>query len=280
MSLDTVLTLLFLVVFVVLPLVSRILRERNRRAAGQTGTGGAPKAGRPTEGTPGAGPGRQADAEQVPPWLAEAQRRVQEARARTTAEASARPSAEAPARGGALVPEDAFGPAARPSAGRALVPEDASTQRRARGLVPEDPFESGLVGREEERRAGPGLGREGVPAERLPAPARAEPRLEPRPVRREGAPSPEPAAVERGHRRRARRARSEAHLEAEAEVIVEAMAAYGRPPGGTVGARLDVVGLLRFDREAIVSGLIWHEILDEPAWKRRRGRALSRPRSR
>ncbi len=282
MSLDTVLSLLFLVFFIGLPVVSRILRDRNRRSSGRAGTGGAPPSRR------GAAPAQPPDQADVPPWLAEAQRRVREASEGTAVEASTRPADETPGQAGPPTMGHLFGPAERspaehpaaghPAAEPAPVPGEASTQRQGPPLVPEDPFGGGLMGRQGEQRADQGLGREGVPPAQAPAPASMP--AEAPPARREGAPSPEPAPGTRRRRKRVRLARAEAHLEAEAEALVEAIAAYARPPGRAVGARLDVVGLLRFDREAIVSGLIWHEILDEPAWKRRRWRVPSRPRSR
>ena len=83
MSFDTLLTLVFVVVFIVLPLVSRVLRERNRPPTAQRG-GTPPRApeGTVLDGTPPAADG------ELPAWLAEAQRRVREARERATAEAS------------------------------------------------------------------------------------------------------------------------------------------------------------------------------------------------
>lgn len=282
MSLDTVLSLLFLVFFIGLPVVSRILRDRNRRSTGRAGTGGAPPSGR------GAAPAQPPDQADVPPWLAEAQRRVREASEGTAVEASTRPADETTGQAGTPNMGHLFGPAESspaeqpaagyPAAEPASVPGEASTQRQGPPLVPEDPFGGGLMGRQGEQRADQGLGREGVPPPQAPAPTSMP--VKPSPARREGARSPEPAPGTRRRRKRVRLARAEAHLEAEAEALVEAIAAYARPPGRAVGARLDVVGLLRFDREAIVSGLIWHEILDEPAWKRRRWRVPSRPRSR
>ncbi len=266
MSFDTLLTVVFVVVFIVLPLVSRVLRERNRPPTAQRGAT-PPRApeGTVLDGTPPVAEG------ELPAWLAEAQRRVREARERAAGEASTQSR-----RSRSLVPEDPFetvAPADRP---HPLVPEDADRgqpQGRpvGRSLVPDDPFGDALAGAGGAQRGGSGLGREGVPpmmpsdrtrpesavaAERR---ARAEASDQPqRPPKQERQRRPGPVT----------------------EPTSAGASAYRRRRGWHDGARLGGVGQLRFDREAIVSGLIWHEILDEPAWKRRRGRAPSRPRSR
>ncbi len=233
MSLDTLLSVLFVVVFIVLPLVSRVLQARNRPKAG----------GRPMP--PSAGPPRDA----VPPWLAEAQRRVREAQARGSGAPDAPP----------LVREDPFGTPTVPPASRELVPTDEAPPLappvRQGGLVPEDPFEGGLFGPRGDT-ASP-LGREGSPD-----------------VARRGTAQRRALAFELGALR-------EIEDVLEAEVGATAVQRGGtRPPASPVGARLGPVGQLRFEREAIVRGLIWHEILDQPAWLRRRGRRSSRLRSR
>jgi hypothetical protein len=79
-SFDTLLTVVFVVVFIVLPLVSRVLRERNRPPTAQRGAT-PPRApeGTVLDGTPPVAEG------ELPAWLAEAQRRVREARERAGA---------------------------------------------------------------------------------------------------------------------------------------------------------------------------------------------------
>jgi len=247
-SFDTLLTVLFVVVFIVLPLVSRVLRERNRPPTSRQGPARPPASGdAPAEPAP---PVRRGDGGQtdLPAWLAEAQRRVREARERATAEASTRPQ-----QGRTLVSEDPFAPLAPRDRSPTMVPEDpfrgpGRAGKGERKLVPEDPFERGLVGPDDAQRAGPGLGREGAPPRRP---------QEPRPPRREKRQSP-----------------------IEEVGVPRAVRGHVRRHAGHDGARLVGVGHVRFDREAIVSGLIWHEILDEPAWKRLRGRVPSRRRLR
>lgn len=266
MSFDTLLTVLFVVVFIVLPLVSRVLRERNRPPTSRQGTARPPAPGGAPAGQ--ASPGGDGD---LPDWVAEAQRRVGEARERANTEASTQRKEDR-----SLVPEDPFGTLAPADRRGRMVPEDpfrgqGPARAQERTLVAGDPFEKGLVGAEEAQRAGPGLGREGASS----PPARG-PRSE--------------TAV--GAERRTRAEAGEARPARDLEAELQSRPGTGALPGGSGsltharrrarrhGARLGDVGQLRFDREAIVSGLIWHEILDEPAWKRRRGRVPSRPRSR
>ncbi|HKI57731.1 MAG TPA: hypothetical protein VKA00_00770 [Trueperaceae bacterium] len=273
MSLDTLLSVLFLLVFIVLPLLSRAFRQGPRAG------GGGPQQ-RP--------PASPEDAE-APPWLAEAQRRVREARqavgearerGQATPERSA-PDASPSPRQRTLVSEDPFERAEWPSGERTLVPEDpfrqASPRSRGGGMVSEDPFERGLVAGPGTARAGAThaddtLGREGVPAPR-PRPTAASGRGAPR--------NEEPApGMEDASRARRRRARSGGVRLMGGDADDPTVSAHGRRRGGAAGARVRSVDLMRFDGRAIVSGLIWHEILDEPAWKRRSWRTSSRPRSR
>jgi len=279
-SFDTLLTVLFVVVFIVLPLVSRVLRERNRppasrqpparpRAPGSTPAETAPTSGQGNGGQEGTGQEGTGGSD-LPAWVVEAQRRVREARERATAQASTRPE-----QAGTLVSEDPFGPPVPADRQRTMVPEDPFRGRGGsrtgdRKLVPGDAFEKGLVGPGDAQRAGPGLGREGVPPVPDPGAGRETASEAERRTRTDageafgmpGRQAPRPrAASEEGPRAGGAPARAQRHPWPD-------------------GARLAGVGQLRFDREAIVSGLIWHEILDEPAWKRRRGRAPSRPRSR
>jgi len=268
-SFGTILSLLFLLIFIVLPLLSRVMRQGPQAGSGAPGRRPQPP-GRPQPRQPGDAAQGQGG---TPPWLAEAQRRVREARGEAEPQASTAPP------GRPLVPQDPFGPAVRPgdatlvpedaaapyvpAGGRTLVPEDAAAPyvpaggrtlvpgERPGGLVPEDPFERGLVGDASAGQQDATLGREGTP----PGRPIGSPQREPRPRRDE--------AAMRGSGRGA---------------AARSAAAYGRRRQARAGARLGPVDLLRFDRRAIVNGLIWHEILDEPAWKRRR--ASSRPRSR
>jgi hypothetical protein len=265
-SFDTLLTVVFVVVFIVLPLVSRVLRERNRPPTAQRGN--TPP--RTPEGTAPDRTAPPAEAE-LPAWLAEAQRRVREARERATAEASTRSG-----RPRSLVPDDPFETVAPADRQHPLVPEDANGSQPqvrpvGRSLVPDDPFGDDLVGTGGAQRSGAGLGREGAPPMMPSDGTRPESAVAAeRRARAEASDRPQrPPRQER--QRRPRPGREPSSAEAPA---------HRRRRGWRDGARLEGVGQLRFDREAIVSGLIWHEILDEPAWKRRRGRAPSRPRSR
>ncbi len=299
MSFDTVLSLLFLLVFIVLPVLSRILRRR----------AGTPRAG--SESAERTTPGRPPSADvggEVPPWLAEAQRRVREAREaeRGGARGPAEPAAPTGADSGAA-PETrgGVGAPARPAetGDRPLVPQDvghAMVPPAERGLVRQDaghpmapPAERGLVRQDAGHPMAPPPERGLVPGDpfEVPTAPRARPLVPEDPfakglARRVGA-SEEGAAARAAGEARAPRQGATAPGEIE-YVVIEAVARRRRArhrtrmrrhaPHGR--ARLEVVDLLRFEREAVVSGLIWHEILDEPAWKRRRRRASSRPRSR
>lgn len=312
MSLDTLLSILFLLVFIVLPLLSRAFRQGSPPGR----SSGRETSGRPPASAPGP---ERAD---EPPWLAEAQRRVREARdaageARkqvsgrgSDAEASTAPR-ERPLVSGdpfgqgeprpsgrtlvpeepfgrqrprpgqrTLVPEEPFGRRAGPAPGGTLVPEDpfqgTPAPSRPGSLVPEDPFERGLAGRGAEPpvpgHADDTLGREGGPVPRV-GPTTA-PRMAGAEVGAEG------AGARPGRGRRGRRSGKTGSTVEGTMTVTLVTPAYGRRRGRSAGARLGPVDLLRFDRKAIVGGLVWHEILDEPAWKRRQRRASSRPRSR
>lgn len=286
MSLGTLLSILFLLVFIILPLLSRAFRQGSG-----PGTGSPQRPVRPG-----------ADDEELPPWLAEAQRRVREARGEAgevTERTRPDPQASSSPRERPLVPDDPFQRSGRREGGRSLVPgdpfQDAPRPRTEGGLVPEDPFgqahapdRGGTLVREDPlgrglvRGTGTGgsggahvhdtLGREGVPV----------PRMRPTTARSGGEAAAEGRRVTTAEhvgpgRRRAVGGGSRFTGGVSAAFT---MPAYGRRRGGGGGARLSPVDLMRFDRRAIVTGLVWHEILDEPAWKRRPRRASSRPRSR
>jgi hypothetical protein len=272
-SLDTLLSILFLLVFIVLPLLSRAMRKSSQQRPG------APP--RPPQGNmPDFG---EADA---PPWLAEAQRRVREARGEGPAEASTsapggRPlvsgdpftELEPSQRGRQMVPEDPQGRAFAPPGGP-LVQADAADRPYvppADGkLVPEDPFGGGLMGtgsQPGQAGAGPQAAQGGGQAAARPAAAQ---------------PPARPAVPVPAERREYEVAvvAVEAGGKGSAERAWTATPAHMRRRRGRGGARLRAMGVQRFSGRDVVSGLIWHEILDEPAWKRRQRRASSRPRSR
>ncbi len=269
---DALLTLLFLVVFFVLPLLSRVMRGRGRPPT--TRPGGAPQrpGGPPTQGTgaPGERPtGPVAGGDQdTPAWLREAQRRVRDA------QAGGRTSAGAPSGTSSGTPSGTRSgtPSGTPS-GTLLGPRQGT-------LVPEDPFGRGLMERPEASRPG-GLGREGGG----PAAGRV-----PRPAAPPAGPHAHDSLGREGLPPRGRRAAASAGWTAASVRRAPAASHRGspyalravrtRPLGDRRGAKMGAGDLLRFDRRSIVRGLIWHEILDEPASKRRYGRKPSRPRSR
>src|SRR5690606_13173234 len=115
------------------------------------------------------------------------------------------------------------------------------TGRSGRPLVASDPFERGLVGGEQQRPAPPAsLGREGAVRSGVPQRASAPPQLARARSVIEGADAP---TVRRWATTRTPTRRNDEGL----------------------GARLGALGLDRMDRSTILHGLIWHEILDEPA---------------
>jgi len=261
---DALLTLLFLVVFFVLPLLSRVMRGRGRPPT--TRPGGAPQrpGGPPTQGAgaPGERPtGPVVGGEQdTPAWLREAQRRVRDAQTGGRASAGAPSPAPSPTPSGA--------------------PSGALLRPRPGTLVPEDPFGRRLMERPDAGRAG-GLGREGGKPAAGRVPRSAAPPAGPHAhdsLGREGLPprGRRAAASAGWTAASARRAPAGSHRSSPYAL----RAVRTRPLGDRRGARLGAGDLLRFDRGSIVRGLIWHEILDEPAWKRRYGRKPSRPRSR
>lgn len=287
---DTFLTLFFFVVFIVLPLVTRSRSKQqpgrpdaSRRPPGQgtarpsqapgraaTGQAGTGPGGRPT-GTPstlgraptastsagGAQSGAQGSASTSsrPPsdsplaMLEEIRRRVQEAQERERA--AGRGAGGAPQAGTASATGPAAGSPSAPSGAASSTPSRTATSGRP--LVASDPFERGLVGGSAERSAPPSaLGREGAQRSEVPRRAAAPPSLARTRSVIEGADTP------------AARRTSGAQ-------------AAARRSGGALGARLGALGLDRMDRDTILHGLIWHEILDEPTAFRRLRRQRSRP---
>lgn len=260
-DLDTLLGLLFFVAFFVLPVLSRARSKQppqgqtgapppGRTAPAPTALSGSGRASNP--GPSAAGSGRPqastAPPQGAPPpdsplaMLEEIRRRVQEAQERERA--AKRPAGQSGTTKATTAPR---APAARPTAASAGAPA-------GRGLVSSDPFERGLVSGEP-RRPPPAsaLGREGRTATVTADPLRVE-RL---PARRKGTiDGPEAPAARR---------------------TASAPADKRRKDAG-VGARLGALGLDRLDRATVLHGLVWHEILDEPAAYRRLRRQRSRPR--
>jgi hypothetical protein len=283
-DLETLLGLLFFVVFIVLPLVTRSRSKQQRgrpgvpqRPPGQgaqgrtvpgtgaAGQGGTPTTlGRTTTASRGAAGGRQGGASTASgtpsdsplAMLEEIRRRVQEAqeRERTAGRGgggggsgSATPASTSTS---ARPATTTTGSAAATSAATQAPP---STGRSGRPLVASDPFERGLVGGAEQRPAPSApLGREGAVRSEVPQRASAPPQL----------------------------ARSRSTIDGADVPTVRRWAtarAATRRNGDGLGARLGALGLDRMDRSTILHGLIWHEILDEPAAYRRLRRQRSRP---
>lgn len=264
-DLDNLLGLLFFVVFFVLPVLSRARSKQppqgrtgapppGRTAPAPTASSGSGRASNPAPSAAGSGRPQASTAPQgappqgAPPpdsplaMLEEIRRRVQEAQERERA--GRRPGGKSGTSKATTAPG---APAARPSTASAGAPA-------GRGLVSSDPFERGLVSGEP-RRPPPAsaLGREGRTATVTADPLRVE-RL---PARRKGTiDGPEAPAARR---------------------TAPAPADKRRKDAG-VGARLGALGLDRLDRATVLHGLVWHEILDEPAAYRRLRRQRSRPR--
>src|SRR5690606_20420246 len=176
-------------------------------------------------------------------------------------------------------------------------PAPATSRAPQGGTLVSGPPPGSILGRErsapsaslgrEGRAPGGGFGREGVPGglgregaqPRRQAPAGQRPspgqqagalagRRVPGSLGREGTPSVA-APLEVARRQPSQRAGSQPGQAARA-------GADALPPGLQAAARLDAP-VLRTDRNALVTGIIWHEVLSEPVAKRRLRRTRSRP---
>jgi len=251
MDLDSILGILFFVVFVVVPLFTNASRRGQGRGAKGAGQGRA-------QGT-GTGQAAAGDApDQVPMTLAEIRRRVEEAQRREEELAKARrargrqPAEERP---GSLVTGDPFegslvstparrlGESAGPSASLGPMSSPATGQTTGGyvlgpeggvpGSFPTGDFVLGREGAQTPRRPSDGsLGREGAAAPRPPKP----------PTSRGAQPD-----------RSARAAASEI-----------GRASGARPAKQAGKATLSRTWALRTDEESILNGLIWHEVLSRP----------------
>ncbi len=289
MDLDTVLGVLFFVVFVVIPLFSGA--RKGGRTRPRTGTGRSSAPGRGA-----AAPTANAAGDEPPVTLAEIRRRVEEAQRREEERARLRRTGGERAAGpGSLVTSDPFegrlvsaperkladlGGSVPAGLGREGRPEASAGQPAGGYLIgPEgaapDPFGTGgyVLGREgapapATRPAGAVLGREGAP----PSVTRRRASVLGREgvggrapsvggLGREGVPlGPRPSVAplvgsSRADRRSARAAAAEIGKEA---------AAGGRPGAGPAGATLGRAWALRTDKESILAGLVWHEVLGRP----------------
>ena len=272
-DLDNLLGLLFFVVFIILPLFSRAKKKgQAQQGQGQgQGTTRPPTApvapGQPAGSTVRRSvplPGQPtASADRGPSTtitLEEIRRRVQEAQLRESGGAGtafpppAPPAVPAPQRG--LVSSDPFG--------GSLMGGSSSQPRtilgREGGAQP--PPRPTILGREgSSPQTSPGvpspLGREGE------SPAQVARRQSLR-----GREAPRPQTVPTVTRQGGRTARA-----AAAEIGAQDSQRRG---AGLLGANLSPAGALRFDKTAIMHGLIWHEVLGEPPSIKRLRRTRSR----
>lgn len=288
MDLDALLGILFFVVFVVLPMVTGA-RKRGRGQsrpqqgapgqgrAGQAGTPaaqgrqGAPAGGSPAQGGPVASSSQRGD-HPASATLEEIRRRVQEAqererqreaerssgrRGQTTA--SARPSS------GSLVSSDPFEGRLVSASGKTISGEPLGREGSASQWPPPEPDllagrqPTSVIGREGAGDGSPRgtitgrpstLGREGVVGS----------------SQQGGARQPSGGLGREGEPKRRRRA-----------TTLELGSASGRPETATYGARVGRAALVNADREGILRGLIWHEILKEAPGKKLLRRTRSRP---
>lgn len=306
MDLDALLGLLFFVVFVVVPMISGARRRgRGQQQPGQSGPA-APGGQGPNQpgraGSSGApqGQGAPAQASSAPRTgdhpassaLEEIRRRVQEAQERerrreeerARSRQGGRPSADAqPRRQRGLVTSDPFegglvSGSGKSISGQPLGPEGATSQwpppasaQRTGSLPPT------ILGREGQAPAGtagprPGpLGREGQVTQPAPDLQRSSRRGS---LGREGARGlgSMPASARSALGREGRPSRPSAKISAEIGSV------DARRAESPYGARLGAASLVNVDREGIVKGLIWHEILKEAPGKRLLRRTRSRPR--
>jgi len=295
-DLDTILGILFFIVFVVLPLFS----GAGRRGQGRGRTGPGQGRGQAT-GAPG-----QAGASRDEPsvTLAEIRRRVEEAQRREDERGRAlgagRPQASTTQPRG-LVTSDPFegslvsgserrlsdlgrgssGSLGPEGAGRGA--DGAAAAERARpaaeryvigpeGAMPE-PFPTGgyVIGREgaapaQPRPTGGTLGREGLAGREGVGTTRSRSDL----LGREGAAArAQPTVTPSVSPSRRERLRAKA----EAEIGGRERRDDGRPAAGGAKARISRAGLLRTDRDSVLAGLVWHEVLSPPrALRHWRGR--------
>ncbi len=262
---EEILGLVFFVFFVVVPLFSK---KNKPPTKGGPAAGGAPasspRSGAPSSGAPTASAGPRAggpvvsDARQAEPgsWreiLQEVQRRVAEAEVRESG-GSVTPSE--PRRATTGMPQARTdGPLVRERASGSLVSGGTTSASasggglvtsRPGGLVTSDPFGGGLVSG---RPAAAGMGREGLMSSPL---EEAEPLRVTRLSSRSRQPDDPNAATVTTRRR-------------------------GQSVAAKMGAPMpEGPKLLRTGRDDILRGMIWHEILSEPAALKRPRRTTSR----
>ena len=282
LSFETILGIIFFIVFFILPAFGRKKPPQDEEAAPKPPTAGDGDVAAP--GRPATPAARQA--QQQP------QRAQGPAQASTaTRGQTAQPAQPARGRGGPLTAgsmeealeeirarvreaqqqEDASRSAGAPKASTSSAGTPPAAPRTGR-LVKSDTGGGSLVSGEARRirdtgttTQTSGLGREGQGSAQTPrrrAPTQS-------PLGREGV--AEPLEGSRRSRERARKAAAEiGDTGAPGQRLAD-----GLPPGSLAAARLSPP-VLATDRNSLVTGMIWHEILSEPAAKRR----LRRPRSR
>ncbi|MFA5552070.1 MAG: hypothetical protein WDA03_10710 [Trueperaceae bacterium] len=270
LSFETILGIIFFIVFFVLPALSRKKGHQDEEEApkpppGSAGDGKAPARPAVPAGQPVRGP-------QAQPQASTAARPAQPQQARKGGPLSAGSIEEALEEIRARVreaqlQEDSRRGAAAPQAATQPQSAKAQTAPRAGRLVPSDPGGGGLVSGEARRIGQTGttqpssaLGREGAPA----------------PAAQRGARQPQaggPSAPLEVRRRGAHRARR-GSAEITDEVAPTQRAPDGLPRGAAPAARLSAP-VLATDRASLVKGMIWHEILSEPAARRRLRRTRS-----
>lgn len=249
MSLDfeAILGLLFFIVFVVLPLVQGNKRKQQQQQRRQEDARSAnqpavPQASaqpwQPTtiSGPPPAQPGSR---DPLLATMEEIRRRVREAQEREDA---------------------ARRPGGQPRAS-ATVPATAQTSQPSRGsLVGADPFESTLVSAPGRTLSGGTYDPSRGGAQSTPSPARPSP---PRPV-------PPPSLGREGVSQELKVERlgplrpSVRPSVSERDPKLMKPFARGQLRPGESGARIGAGPLLTIDKESILRGLIWHEVLSEP----------------
>lgn len=284
LNLDTLFTILFLIFFVVVPLVTRAQKRAK---------GGQPGAPRSDDNAAGRGPAdRTATAtsqemESLPGWLREAQRRVQQAQEQQGAPTGTPKGTSLGTPSSRSLTTDTGGlfetHGPTPTSSTTLGREGPAGGRPPSSRTPAAPSAGDTMGRMTTSRSIParvdqratqasGRGQPGQSLQGRPATQAASgPGREARPapgsstLGREGPPAS--TATDAGRRSRSR-------IDA-----VEDVHGAKRPHGSAAGATLGRAGLVAMNRRSIVSGLIWHEILGQPAWKRH-GRTPSQHRSR
>ena len=261
MDLDTILGILFFIVFVVLPLFS---------GAGRRGQPGRTRPGQRTGAPTGRGATASTGADQPPVTLAEIRRRVEEAQRREQEELERRRAAGSRRRSAPRTPEPLLGREGSQPERRLIEGGTASASLGPEGTAPATTGRPYVLGPEgafpDPYAGGHVIGREGAPS--TPRDRGASPAVRRQPASllgREGVPRGEGGTrvvrptVTPTVGTRARGARGARAAAAEIGRQVGA-----RPAAGTTGATLGRAWALRTDEKSVITGLIWHEVLSRP----------------